>query len=71
MLDCLDLCYDLPTDVDKNVVQIPFPDDSMLYIQAVHRRASAVKDDLQLDVNNVGRWFKDNRLTANVHNVAQ
>ncbi len=53
------------------MVQIPFPDDSMLYIQAVHRRASAVKDDLQLDVNNVGRWFKDNRLTANVHNVAQ
>ncbi len=41
------------------------------HIQAVHRRASAVKDDLQLDVNNVGRWFKDNRLTDDFHNVTQ
>ena len=26
-----------------------------------------IQIDLQLDVNNVSKWFKDNRLTANVH----
>ncbi len=28
---------------------------------------SAVQNDLQLDVNNVTKWFKDNRIRVNVH----
>ncbi len=39
----------------------------MIYVLYKRNIKNRLQNDLQLDVNNVSKWFKDNRLTANVH----
>ncbi len=42
-----------------------FADDSMSYPNGTSN--ADIQDDRQIDVNNISKWFKDNRLTADVH----
>ncbi len=53
---------DLPTCVQKCDTNL-FADESMSYTNATSK--SAIQNDLQLDANNVSKWFKDKK--ANVH----
>ena len=55
---------DLPTCVQKYSTNL-FADDSMSYTNETSK--IDIQNDLQFDVNNVSKWFKDNKLTANVH----
>ncbi len=55
---------DLPTCVQKCATNL-FADDSMSYTNGTSK--IYIQNDLQLDVNNVSKWFRDNRLTAKIH----